>query len=134
MDRIDEAVCNELYRRRDEAVCVPKVEVRLGDWTPCPAHCHENVDKWLAATTAHKAVRGWLVEDVSGGQGFAFYFNAHSVVEVEDGMLIDITPSNVPCGFLRHIGTDEDFERFKVIGRLEYLPFGAIHSRDHQGR
>jgi hypothetical protein len=36
---------------------------------------------------------------------------AHSVVELEDGRLIDITPSGVsrPYPFLRHIGTDEEF-------------------------
>lgn len=119
IDGADAEVANELYRRRDEAIFVRQEQVWVGDWTPDLARCHDNVDKWIAAHSGDKAVRGWLILDISGGANFAFYFNAHSVVE-QDHTLIDITPSEPPCRFLRHIGTDADFERFKKIARLSY--------------
>ena len=45
---------------------------------------------------------------------------AHSAVETEDGTLCDITPQEASTDypFIRHLGTDEEFELF---GRVEYF-------------
>jgi hypothetical protein len=45
---------------------------------------------------------------------------AHSAVETEDGTLCDITPheASTDYPFIRHLGTDEEFELF---GRVEYF-------------
>jgi len=94
-----------LDSRRREAVRVEQVGMAEDEPPAQPAKCHENVRAYVARHPNCKAVRGWLI----GYHGTFLYFNAHSLVETEDGSLIDITPSQPPCPFLRHPGSDEEF-------------------------
>ncbi len=125
-DEADEDVAAELYARRKEAIQVRQEQVRLGDWTPERQHCHENVDYWVAKNQSHKAVPDWLVGDHSFAGFDFFYFSVHSAVEMEDGALVDITPSEPPSPFLRHIGTDEAFEPLRKLVRLQYPPLSQL--------
>jgi len=93
-----------LYRQRRDASIVTQVSSPTGE-DPPPARCHDNVNEYVARHPTCKAVHGWLI----GNHVSFLYFNAHSVVETEDGSLIDITPSEPPCPFLRHPGTNEEF-------------------------
>lgn len=49
---------------------------------------------------------------------------AHSVVELEDETLIDITPSGVSQQppFVRHTGTDEEFVAMMLAMRVDVRP------------
>jgi hypothetical protein len=49
---------------------------------------------------------------------------AHSLVEIEDGSLIDIPPHGAsrPYPFVRHIGTDDEFEEFADQGAVNVSP------------
>lgn len=125
-NRTYDEVANELYTRRGEAVLVPSLSVSVGDWTPMQNCCHDNVDRWITERPGTKAVRGWLIVDTSSNGYNSMFFDAHSVVELEDGTLIDITPKispQFPYKFLRHNSAD-DFEGFKKLARLQYPPIG----------
>jgi hypothetical protein len=80
-----------------------------GDRLPQPKFCHDNVAAWVYRSPQHKHVKGYAVFDLRV-LGF-WQVQAHSVVELEEGSLIDITPSGVsqPPLFVRHIGTEEEF-------------------------
>jgi hypothetical protein len=84
---------------------VPQVGLEEHEPPAQPAQCHENVRAYVARHPNCRPVRGWLI----GDHCTFVYFNAHSLVEAEDGRLIDITPSQPPCPFLRHPGSDEEF-------------------------
>jgi len=50
-------------------------------------------------------------------------FNAHSVVRLENGPLIDITRLKCDCPFIIHHGTLEEFERLtRNRPRVQYPP------------
>jgi hypothetical protein len=79
--------------------------------------CHGNVDRWIESHPGTKVVRGWLFwpPDAAG----RYRFIAHSVVD-ENGDLVDITPidpNTLRQGlrFLRHEGTEKDFESMKIV-------------------
>jgi len=99
-------LASKLYVRRAEAIEVPFLDVHVSHWRPHPGFCHANAD-FYALVESCKAVRGWLVID-RGDAGFMFV--PHSVVETQDGTLVDITPSTDPLRprFLRHMGDDFD--------------------------
>jgi hypothetical protein len=81
------------------------------EWLPAPHYCHDNAKIWVTHTPAHKRVKGFVVL----GPLFGVYkVMAHSLIEVEDGTLVDITPHGASqhYPFVRHIGSDEDFEEF----------------------
>jgi hypothetical protein len=96
----------KLYARRAEAIEVPFLDVHVSHWRPHPGLCHANAD-FYALVESCKAVRGWFVVD-RGDAGFMFV--PHSVVETQDGTLVDITPPRdlARPRFLRHIGDDFD--------------------------
>jgi hypothetical protein len=79
------------------------------DWLPQPKFCHDNVAIWVARSPQHKHVCGYLIFDlrILG----VWRVQAHSVVELEDGTLIDITPNDASqlYPFVRHCGTKEEF-------------------------
>jgi hypothetical protein len=85
---------------------------------PLPANdCHENVRIYLRENPG-TPIFGWLVEEFPTFT----YFNAHSVVRLEDGSLIDVTELNRDgLTFLRHEGTD-DFWRWEKHKRISHPP------------
>lgn len=115
-----------LYERRQEAAVVPFDERRGADWAPVENQCHYNVDRWVSEHPGTRAVRGWLVfdfEKTSMGLVHVVRFTPHSVVEDEDGRLVDITPSGASrrYPFLRHTGSDEEFEQLVTSRMLVHL-------------
>ena len=102
-----------LYARRKEGVVTKIASVEIGDWKPSEHECHGNVTTWCERNPQHKPVRGWLFFD------FDDYFPhvrfvAHSVIEDENGNLIDITPV---ISFSRYpfIRAEEDEEMFASL-------------------
>jgi hypothetical protein len=122
-------VAASVVSRRGEAVFVPFCKVGMrgapgeADWEPQPKHYHANVAAWVSRCPQHKHIRGYGIFDLRLLYG-VWQVHAHSVVELEDGRLIDITPSGVSqlYPFVRHLGTDEEFEamadamRVNVVG------------------
>lgn len=110
------AIAKSVIARRSEAVLVPFREVGMKgaagepDWLPQPKFCHDNVAAWVSRSPQHKRVRGYVIFDMRMLIG-VWQVQAHTVVKLEDGALIDITPSGVsrPYPFVRHIGTEEEF-------------------------
>ena len=98
-------LANRLYRRRSEAFHVNQILLSKDEPPALRGQCHDNVNGYVARHPNCKRVRGWLI----GNHVFFVYFNAHSIVENEDGHLIDITPSQPSCLFLPHPGSDEEF-------------------------
>jgi hypothetical protein len=116
VDRIDFAKL--VIARRASAMNVPFKKVELlgapGEAPRGPRFnsCHDNVRDWLFQNPNHKAVPGYLLDDLSSGRCVV---HAHSVVQREDGSLFDITPMHVPKSypFVGHIGTPEEFDAMK---------------------
>ena len=79
-----------LYERRMTAVVVPRKMIEIHGWRPEPNECHANASTCAAVDPRVTAVRGWLICEYPG----AVYlrFTAHSVIELDDGELVDITP------------------------------------------
>lgn len=110
------AIAKSVIARRSEAVFVPLRQVGMkgapgeDDWSPKPNYCHDNVAAWVSRCPQHKHLRGYVIVDLRAALG-VWRVQAHSVVELEDGSLIDITPSGVSqlYPFVRHVGTDEEF-------------------------
>jgi hypothetical protein len=103
-----------LYGFRETAVIVPYVEKSSVDWIPVEQECHANVDNWALRNPTSKAVRGWMYFNLLG------MFTAHSIVEDENGVLLDITPSRAAqrYPFIRHPGSESEFvelvEKYQV--------------------
>jgi hypothetical protein len=90
-------------------------------WKPESRACHSNVETWIRHSPAHKRVRGLLLQ----GPFFNFWrVLAHSLVQVEDGSLVEITPQegNQLHPFVRHLGTEDEFEEFANRGKLIVRP------------
>ena len=110
-----------IIARRSEAVFVPFRQVGMkggtgeSDWSPRPKFCHDNVAVWVDRCPQHKHVYGYVIFD-HRLLTRTWQVHPHSVVELEDGMLIDITPSGVshPYPFIRHVGTEEEFAEMAV--------------------
>jgi hypothetical protein len=102
--------------QQGEAIIAPFCEVGMrgsageSDWLPLPHRCHDNVAAWVSQSPQHKAARGYIIFPPNPLYG-GVLVQAHTVVEMEEG-LIDITPSGAsqPYPFVRHVGTDEEFE------------------------
>jgi hypothetical protein len=82
--------------------------------------CHDNVAIWVAKNPQHKHVHGFIYMDL---RPHAQYIRlmAHSAVESEDGTLCDITTheASIDFPFIRHLGTDEEFELFGRVGHFD---------------
>jgi len=108
------AVAESAIARRACAKVIPFVKVDLrgenGEvaWVPQLKWCHANVETWVHHNPNHKAVLGFLISKQSPGKWVIYN---HSVVECEDGTLMDITPvhGEHQLPFIRHIGTAEEF-------------------------
>ncbi len=97
----DEELANEIHRRREQAGSVRSVPHALAQFS----ECHANAERYVLEHTGWRVIGGWLLEDFSDFS----YFNAHSVVQLEDGSLLDPTPLRRLCPFLPHWGTDDEF-------------------------
>lgn len=115
-----------LYGRLGEAVRLRRVQVSIGNWSPQPHYCHDNVKAWVEHNPQNRHVYGFVFFDLRP-IGYV-EFAAHSAVELEDGMLVDITPHNASQDypFLRHTGTFDEFatiaERIKLQIPVQFLP------------
>ena len=93
------AVAKSILARRT-AVFVPLRQVGMrgapgeDDWLPRTKYCHDNVMAWVSRSPQHKHVRGFVIFDLRAFLSI-WQVQAHSVVELEDASLIDITPSGV---------------------------------------
>ena len=120
------AIAKSVLARRSEAVLVPFRRVGMkgqpgeSDWHPQPKFCHDNVAIWVARSPQHKHVRGFVIFDLRPILG-VWQVQAHSVVELEDSTLIDITPSGVSQAppFVPHTGTDEEFAEMMRVMRVD---------------
>lgn len=104
-----------LYARLSDAKPVVFQKVESSNWNPEQSKCHSNIDFWVEQDSRRLAVRGWLTWGAN--EAGRCKFMAHSVFE-EGGKMYDITPidANTPregLMFLRHIGTDEEFDYLK---------------------
>ena len=102
-----------LFARRSEAVIANYEQVSVGDWQPTEHECHANVTYWCEFNTNYKVVRGWLYFDFGNCMRFV-RFTAHSVVEDENGLLIDITPTKASTLY-PFIRAEEDEEAFACL-------------------
>ncbi len=98
-----------IFARRSESVFPINREVSLPGWRPQPNQCHDNVLAWVSAKPEHKHVYGYLLFDYRE-LGF-WMLRPHSLVEFEDGTLVDITPrpTTQQHPFIRHFGSEEEF-------------------------
>jgi hypothetical protein len=94
--------------RRSEGILAVNRAVSLPGWTPQRNQCHDNVLKWVSAKPEHKHVFGYLIFDYPP---LCWVVRPHSLVEFEDGTLVDITPRPNPLQypFVRHLGSEEEF-------------------------
>jgi hypothetical protein len=107
-----------LYGRLNEAVYLERAKARVGPWEPQMHYCHENVRDWVKYNPQHKHVFGFVFFDLSR---FGYVeFQPHSVIEMEDGTLVDITPHQASDDypFLRHTGSDDEFAAAAAVMRL----------------
>lgn len=97
LERLERGEC-EIVRHATEADLVGFKAER--------SKCHENVNRWCAQNSRHKPVRGWIVTST--------LFDKHSVIDRGAEGLLDITPINdrPHTMFLRHDGTQEEFDAF----------------------
>lgn len=108
-----------ILARRAEAVIAIDRQVATDDWSPKLHCCHDNVRDWVARNPGHKHVTGYLIFDlrIIG----CWLVQPHSLVEFEDGILVDITPhgASQQYPFVRHVGSDEEFAEMAVAIRIE---------------
>jgi len=74
-------------------------------------YCFDNVDTWVGQQTQHKRVDGFMMFNYLPWQLRFVRFVPHCVIEVEDGLLVDITPhrASTDYQFIRHTGTLDQF-------------------------
>jgi hypothetical protein len=111
-----------VVKRMHQSVTLCRRVVHIGEWTPTVNRCHDNVAIWVAKRPQHKHARGFVYMDLRPNAQ-CIRLMAHSAVETEDGTLWDITPheASVNYPFIRHLGTDEEFELFGRVGYLDLL-------------
>jgi hypothetical protein len=109
----------ERMRRGEGVRLINAKACSIGDWVPKIHWCHENVDFWIRHNPQDKKVNGFMYFDQYAVVGIAL-FNAHCVVEVEDGSLVDITPHEAEGSylFLRHTSTEELFDEVATVGQF----------------
>jgi hypothetical protein len=105
-----------VVKRLHQSVILHRKVVHIGGWTPTINRCHDNVAIWVAKNPQHKHVHGFIYMDLRPN-AYCIRLMAHSAVETEDGTLCDITPHEASADypFIRHLGTDEEFELFGKV-------------------
>lgn len=118
-------IANGVLARRSEGVIVPFRRVGIGDWLPREHYCHDNVAAWVYRSPQHKPVQGFHIFDFTL-LGF-WRIQAHSIVELEDGTLMDITPNRASqrYPFVRHTGTNEEFAAVEQAIQID-VPTSAV--------
>ena len=111
----------------------PFVGRTMEDWVAQEGECYRNVDEWVSKNPDVRAVRGWLVFDIGeASQGLLplTRFTPHSVIEEDDGSLVDLTLSRASrrYPFLRHDGTKEEFD--SLVGSLMMVHLDYFPGRD----
>jgi hypothetical protein len=87
-----------------------------------PHECHRNVHAFVASNDGYRAVGGWLFFDYRNafllGIVPTIRFTAHSLVQDENGLMLDITPSQASqrYPFIEHPFGHDDFVQL-VDGR-----------------
>jgi hypothetical protein len=109
-----------VVKRLDQSVILRRIVAHIGEWTPTVNRCHDNVAIWVAKNPQHKHVHGFIYMDLRPNAQY-IRLMAHSAVETEDGTLCDITPhqASIDYPFIRHLGTDEEFELFGRAGHFD---------------
>jgi hypothetical protein len=106
-----------LYARRHEGRVVPGGKAWLDDpvtgrrWLPLENDCHANVNTFVHHHPEYRAVRGWLYFDLMNMMPWVM-FNPHSVIEMPNGKLVDITPApkaSQRYPFIRDLRDEADF-------------------------
>jgi hypothetical protein len=99
---------------------VPVDPVADPAWLGEKNKCHENVEKWIALHPQDRAIRGYLVSPQT--EFSAAVFDLHSVIQLRDGSLVDVTPLCYPLLFVRHDMSEEQFQYCKGhFGQLQHL-------------
>jgi hypothetical protein len=113
-------IAMSVLKRLNQSVILRREIGHIGHWTPTVNRCHDNVAIWVAKRPQHKHVRGFIYADLRPYAPF-IRLMAHSAVETEDGTLCDITPhqASFDYPFIRHVGTDEEFDLFGRIGHFD---------------
>jgi len=113
-------LAKSVVKRLDQSVILRRIVARIGEWTPTVNRCHDNVAIWVAKKPQHKHVHGFIYMDLRPNARY-IRLMAHSAVETEDGTLCDITPheASIEYPFIRHLGTDEEFEIFSRVGHFD---------------
>jgi hypothetical protein len=106
----------ETYQARAVQLQTPDGEVL---WTPEAQACHSNVQTWIRHSPADKWVKGFLLDGPFYG---CWRVLAHSLIQLEDGSLIDITPRGGNQPFVRHVGTDDEFFEYALRVKLIVRP------------
>ena len=105
-----EQYSKNLKDRVHEAKYLNRVEVSIGDWKTEANMCHHNVTQVCVNESSYTPVRGWLVFNIK--EENLLKFVSHSVVKTPEGIMVDITPSNVnqEYPFLPSNLNDEEYE------------------------
>jgi len=113
-------LAKSVVKRLDQSVILHRIVARIGEWAPTVNRCHDNVAIWVAKKPQHKHVYGFIYMDLRPNAQY-IRLMAHSAVETEDGTLCDITPheASAEYPFIRHLGTDEEFELFGRVGHFD---------------
>jgi hypothetical protein len=113
-------LAKSVVKRLDRSVNLRRVPGHIGEWTPTVNRCHDNVAIWVAKRPQHRHVHGFIYMDLRPKAQY-IRLMAHSAVETEDGTLCDITPyeTSVDYPFIRHLGTDAEFELFGRVGHFD---------------
>jgi hypothetical protein len=113
-------LAKSVVKRLDQSVILRRIVAHIGEWTPTVNRCHDNVAIWVAKEPRHKHVYGFIYMDLRPNAQ-CIRLMAHSAVETEDGTLCDITlhQASIEYPFIRHLGTDEEFELFGRIGHFD---------------
>jgi len=109
-------IAARLYERIDEAEIPKWADASIGEWTPKENQCHENVSTICEHTQNHTPVRGWLYFDLEGARPYV-WFNAHSLVRDETGIIYDITPSKASQQYPFIVAEENEQEYGKIIER-----------------
>jgi hypothetical protein len=121
-----------VVKRLHQSVFLRRKVVHIGEWTPTVNRCHDNVAIWVAKKPQYKHVHGFIYMDLRPNAQ-CIRLMAHSAVETEEGTLCDITPheASIDYPFIRHLGTDEEFELF---GRVGHFDLSVLRTRSCDGR
>ena len=116
-------LAQSLFERIEQSVRVEPVT--NPGWHGEPNKCHENVERWIAQHPTDQAIRGYLVTTANE---VGALFDLHSVVQREDGSMVDVTPLPYSCSFIKLDLTDDQFEMCRK--HLNQIPYSIGDGSD----